>query len=64
MLIKLKFMIRTLEDKIYDFLFPSSGTNIIYGDWYFYKSLCDKYGKDFIDKKIQEIKKKYNNTEV
>lgn len=57
-------MIRTLEDKICDFLFLSSGTNIVYGDWYFYKSLCDEYGKDFIDKKIQEIKKKYNNTEV
>lgn len=47
---------RTLEDKVKDYLFMGSGTNIVYGDAYYYNQLCNEYGITAVTNTIKQLK--------
>ena len=39
---------------------PYNGwTNIVVSDFYFYKSICKKYGEDVVDKMIKMLKENF-----
>lgn len=47
----------TIMDAVNKYVIPT-GSNPCYGDPFYYKSICEKYGQEKIDKLIDEVEQK------
>lgn len=48
---------KTIMDAVNDYIIPT-GSNPCYGDPFYYKSICEKYGQEKIDELIDQVKQK------